>query len=95
MCEFLSYKRFYISHHSATKTGQKKDFHMHMQGKCTVELWEATLSFRGQLHFHGSPTDIGHSSIYGKCQGSCGVWGGGGNIEKVSDLRMRHRFLSG
>ena len=47
-----------------------------------------------QLHFHGSPMDIGHGSIYGKCQGSCvdrGVWGG--NVEKVSDLRMRHRSL--
>ena len=35
---------------------------------------------RGQLHFHGSPTDIGHGSIYGNCQGSVadrGVWGGG------------------
>ena len=33
---------------------------------------------RGQLQFHGSPTDIDHSSIYGKCQGSRadrGVWG--------------------
>ena len=35
---------------------------------------------RGQLHLHGSPTDIGHSSIYGNCLGSVtdhGVWGGG------------------
>ena len=25
----------------------------------------------------------------------CGLWGVGGNVEKVSDLRMRHRSLSG
>ena len=40
--------------------------------------------------------DIGHGSIYGKCQGSRadrGVWGG--NVEKVSDLGMQHGFLSG
>ena len=52
--------------------------------------------FRGQLHFHGSPMDIAHGSIYGKCQGSladCGF--GGGNVEKVSDLRMQHGCLSG
>ena len=33
-----------------------------------------------QLHFHGSPTDIGHGSIHGNCQGSradARVWGGG------------------
>ena len=50
----------------------------------------------GQLHFHGSPTDIGYGSIYGKCHGSLAdrrVWGG--NAEKVSDLRMRYGFLSG
>ena len=38
------------------------------------------LLLRGQLHFHGSPMDIGHGSVYGNCQGSvadCGVWGGG------------------
>ena len=35
---------------------------------------------QGQLHFHGSPTDIVHGSIYGNCQGYVadrGVWGGG------------------
>ena len=35
--------------------------------------------FRGQLHLYGSPTDIGHSSIHGNCQGSLadrGIWGG-------------------
>ena len=45
-----------------------------------IACFTSTLKPRGQLHFHGSHTDIGHGSIYGNCQGSLadgGVWGGG------------------
>ena len=44
---------------------------------CTVK---GPVTLRGQLHLHGSPTDIGHGSINDNCQGSlahCRVWGGG------------------
>ena len=44
-----------------------------VQDVCTMVL------IRGQLHFQGSPMDIGHGFIYGNCQGSVadgGVLGG-------------------
>ena len=70
---------------NVTKCVEIQDIHMHIPS-----------SIRGQLHFHQFPTDRGHGSIYGKCQESRadhGVWGG--NVKKVSDLRMRQESLSG
>ena len=52
---------------------------------------------RGQLHLHGSSTDIGHGSIYGNCQ-RCLVDRGvleRGNVRKVSDLRTHYGSLYG
>ena len=72
--------------HSSGQTGQHKYCPVIQQGWLSrprgqiCRSWfgqPASDTVRGQLHFHRSPTDIGHGSIYGNCQGSVvdrGVW---------------------